>query len=114
MNRKVTYEDCIKYIEKVLRIKLFDYQKEIIKCFCEGKEVRVCRAGGRSICAEAFGKYIAHLYDSNNYSVEPDIVIPYQKIVKNGLLTDEHVKNAKLILSPEAFEKEYCSPFNIV
>ena len=109
MNRKVSYEDCLSFIKHRLRIKLYDFQKEIIKCFCEGKEVRTARCAGRTMCADAFGKYIAYLYDRNDYSVEPDVVIPYQRLIRNGLLDESHIERNRMILSSEAFERDYCS-----
>lgn len=109
MNRKVSYEDCLNFIEHKLKIKLYDFQKEIIKCFCEGKEVRTCRGAGRTMCADAFSKYIAYLYDRNNYSVEPDVVISYQRLIRNGLLDESRVERNRMILSSEAFERDYCS-----
>ena len=109
MNKEGNYEDCLKFIENELHIRLYDFQKEIIKCFCEGKEVRTCRCAGRTFCADAFGKYIAHLYDRNDYTVEPDVVIPYQRLVRNGLLDESHVERNRMLLSLEAFERDYCS-----
>lgn len=92
MNRKVSYEDCLNFIEHNLHIKLYDFQKEIIKCFCEGKEVRTARAIGRSMCADAFGKYITHLYNNNDYSVEPDVLIPYQVALLDGVIDETLIK----------------------
>lgn len=108
MDRKVLYEDCLKFIEHKLQIKLFDYQKEIIKCFCEGKEIRTARGIGRSMCADAFGKYIAFLHDRNNYGVEPDVVIPYQVAVENGVWTEELIEIVRKHTTQEEFEREFC------
>ena len=109
MNRKVSYKDCLNFIERKLRIKLYDYQKEIIKCFCEGKEIRTARGVGRSFCAEAYGKYIANLHDRNDYETEPEVVIPYDVLVRNGMLDEHRVEAYRQVLSPEAFEREFCS-----
>lgn len=108
MNRRMVYEDCINFIENNLHIKLFDYQKEIIKCFCEGKEVRVSRAIGRSTCADAFGKYIAHLYDRNDYSVDPDVLISYRAALKDGVIDERIIQRTREYLSEEAFKREFC------
>ena len=75
INRKISYKKCMHFINNVLRINLCDYQKEIIKCFCEGKEVLTGRCTGRSMCADAYGKYITHLLKNNDYQNKPDIVI---------------------------------------
>ena len=109
MNRKVSYEDCLNFIEYRLHIKLYDFQKEIIKCFCEGKEVRTPRGIGRTICAEAYGKYISHMLDKNNYEAEPDVIIPYHVLIRNGMLDEHHIEAYRKILSPEAFERDFCS-----
>lgn len=109
MSREVSYEDCLHFIEHRLHIKLCDFQKEIIKCFCEGKEVRTSRRAGRTMCAEAYGKYISHMLDRNNYEVEPDVIIPYHVLIRNGVLDEHRVEECRKILSPEAFEREFCS-----
>lgn len=107
-SRTPSYEGCLEFIEKKKQIHLFDYQKEIIKCFFEGKEIRTPRAAGRSMCAKLLGEYIANLFNSNHYGVEPDVVISYQEVVKCGVLDEEHIKFARECLSPEMFELEYC------
>ena len=99
---KVSYEDCLNFIEHKLHIKLYDFQKEIIKCFCEGKQVITARGAGRTLCAEAYGKYISYVLSKNNYEVEPDMIIltPYHILKENNVL-DEH--------NVEAFEREFRS-----
>lgn len=108
MNRKVSYEDCLRFIENNLDIKLFAFQKEIIKCFCEGKEIRTARGIGRSMCADAFGEYIAHLYDRNDYDIEPEVAIPYQIAVRDGVWTEEIIEACRGCMSEEDFEREFC------
>ena len=107
INRKVSYEECLKFIEHKLNIKLYDFQKEIIKAFCEGREVRTSRGAGRTMCADAFGKYISHLYSENDYAVEPEVVIPYTALVKNNIVSEERIKQYMKVLPPERFEREY-------
>lgn len=109
MSRKVSYEDCLNFIEHRLHIKLYNFQKEIIKCFCEGKEIRTARGVGRTMCAEAYGKYISHLLDRNDYEAEPEVIVPYYVLVKNGLLSENRVEEYRKILSQEAFERDFCS-----
>lgn len=106
-SRKVSYEDCLRFIEHKLNIKLYDFQKEIIKAFCEGKEVRTSRGVGRTMCADAFGKYIGHLYSENNYGVEPEVIIPYTVLVKNNIISKERIEQYKKVMSPEVFSREY-------
>ena len=108
-NRTPSYEDCLKFIEERKHIHLFDFQKEIIKCFFEGKEVRTAHGIGRSMCANLLGEYIASLFANNCYQTEPEVIIPYQKALNCGLLSKEHIEIAKKYLIPDMFEKEYCS-----
>lgn len=108
-NRTPSYEDCLKFIEKRKQIQLYDFQKEIIKCFFEGKEVRTARGIGRSMCAKLLGEYITSLFTNNCYQTEPEVIIPYQKALNCGVLSEEHIEFARECLSPEMFEIEYCS-----
>lgn len=85
-SRKVSYEDCLRFIEHKLNIQLYDFQKEIIKAFCEGK---------------------GHLYSENNYGVEPEVIIPYTVLVKNNIISKERIEQYKKVMSPEVFSREY-------
>lgn len=76
MSRKASYEDCLNFIENHLKIRLLDFQKELLKCIFENKEVRTARGCGRKMVADAYGKYIGHLHAKNDYSVEPNVIIP--------------------------------------
>ena len=108
-NRTPSYEDCLQFIEKRKQIQLFDFQKEIIKCFFEGKEVRTARGIGRSMCAKLLGEYITSLFTNNCYQTEPEVIIPYQEALSCGVLDKHHIEIARECLSPEMFELEYCS-----
>jgi hypothetical protein len=84
MNRTPNYEDCINFIERIMKKEnktLYNFQKDILKAFIEGKEVRTARCAGRSYLAKLYGLYISSLYAENNYNKEPDIVIDYKKVV---------------------------------
>lgn len=107
MNRKVSYEDCLEFIKHKLHIRLFDFQKEIIKCFCEGKEIRTARGIGRTMCADAYGKYISHLHDLNDYNTDPEVVIPYQVAVKDGVWKEEQIEMIRECTTQEKFEREF-------
>lgn len=61
MNRKGNYEDCIKFIENELNIHLLDFQKEIIRGYFENRIVMTGRGTGRTMCRNAYGKYINSL-----------------------------------------------------
>lgn len=108
MNRKATYEDCLDFIENKLNIKLLDYQKEILKCIFENKEVRTGRGCGRKMIADALGKYVSHLYGENDYSVEPDVIFPNP--IQNKLL-GSRVETEKTALSPHMTERGYFAKF---
>ena len=108
-NRTPSYEDCLKFIEKRKQIHLFDFQKEIIKCFFEGKEVRTARGIGRSMCAKLLGEYITSLFINNCQQTEPEVTIPYQEALRYGVLDEKQIEIAREYLSPEMFELEYCS-----
>ncbi len=101
------YNDCLSFVKHKLRIHLYPFQEEILKAFCEGKEVRTSRCVGRSYVAKAFGQYVASLYDKNNYSKTPDVVFPYSCALNAGLIDREFINSEKKGLSREAFEREY-------
>lgn len=61
------YKDCMEFLNKQ-GIKLFGYQKEILKAFIENKSVITGRGIGRTFVAKCYGKYIAHILSNNNYS----------------------------------------------
>lgn len=108
MYREISYEDCIEFIERELHVKLYNFQKEIIKAFCEGKEIRTCRCAGRTFCAEVFGKYIAHVYDRNDFRTAPEVTIPYQRLVEENVLSDEIINKNRAWMSEDKFQTEYC------
>lgn len=101
------YNDCLSFVKHKLRLKLFPYQEEILKAFCEGKEVRTSRCTGRSYIAQAFGQYVASLHDKNNYSREPDVIIPYTCAIEHGLLTQKMIDHARATLNEDMFAREY-------
>ena len=108
MYRKVSYDECIDFIEKYTDIRLFGYQKEMLKAFCEGKEVRSARCAGRSLVAKVFGEYIARVYDRNDYEVEPELTISWEEVMGVGLVSEEQINRAKEHLGEEQFKLEYC------
>lgn len=61
MYRKANYKDCIKFIENELNIRLLGFQKEIIKGYFENRIVMGGRCFGRTVCSNAYGKYIESL-----------------------------------------------------
>ena len=63
---KGNYEDCLKFIENELHIRLLDFQKEVIKGYFENRIVRTGRGTGCTMCREAYGKYINSLNDNSS------------------------------------------------
>lgn len=107
----INYNECCKYIEKTNDITLFPYQKDIIRGWCEDKEVRTCRCAGRSMLARGFGKYITLILENNNYEADPEVIIPYYRLVECGLYSEYAINRAKCDLTKDQFEKEYCAKY---
>lgn len=97
-NLKINYNECRRFIKNKLGINLYPYQEVMLKAFCEGLEVRTARGIGRTLVADAFGKYVASLVNYNNYDAEPDVVLPYTCALKDGVLNRGQI----------AFLKEEC------
>ena len=108
MYRKFSYDECIDFIAKHTNVRLFEFQKEMLKSFCEGREVRSSRCAGRSLVAEVFGKYVAHVYDRNNYEVEPELVISWEEVMEVGLISEDCISNIRRHIGEEQFKLEYC------
>lgn len=104
--RKINTEECVKFVKNKLKVKLTYRQEEMLRAFCEGKEVRSARGVGRSTVATAFGMYIANLYDKNDYSVVPEVIIDYHALLDNGIVSNEYIKLMRFT-NPETFKKEY-------
>ena len=108
--RNAVYEDCINYLEKKLGYRFFPYQKDMLKALCEGKEFISARAIGRTFVAECFGKYIAHLYDRNDYTKEPDVIFPYTVAHEDGYISDHmfiFIERQRNNIPEEWFNREY-------
>lgn len=105
--RAINYYDCIDYIEKKLRIKLASHERSMLKCLCNGEEFISARGIGRSFVAECFGKYIAHLYDRNDYTKAPDAIFPYTVAIGTGMLSGYSVAREQSSMSRQQFEREY-------
>ena len=101
---KPNFNDCLNYIESTQHIKLYPFQKEILKAFWEGKEVRVAKHLGRSTIAKGLGAYITHIYEHNDYAKEPDVIFPYTCVVENNQSFFEEQKH---LISEDVFKREY-------
>ena len=132
MEWKADYQKCSWYVRDVLGVRLFPYQEQILKAFCDGLTVRTARGIGRSFVAKCYGKYIAHdfytnrkcvrpasadteesfaafvasQYDRNNYFEDPDVIFPYTCALKCGVLNQWNIDFAKSVLSEKQFNAE--------
>lgn len=107
MRRKIYYEDCIRFIEHEFPVKLYPYQKEMLRDMCDGREFRSARCLGRSTVARLFGAYIAHLYDQNDYDKEPEAVFTYKLGVRYGLYPYDYIAGCKAFIGRDRFDREY-------
>jgi hypothetical protein len=81
MNGKISYNECIAFIEDLQNIKLHKYQIEIVKDICEGKEIRFGRGMGRSFITENYLNYLAYVYDKNIYDETPELLMSYESFM---------------------------------
>lgn len=63
--RKLNYEECLDFVRRKRGITLYEYQRVILKAFCDGEEIFVPRGGGRTTVAKLFGEYVAYVLDKN-------------------------------------------------
>lgn len=79
MGKKISYEDCLDFIENCLNIELLDYQKYYLRCICENTVAIGGRGCGRTTVIKGYTKYLSYLLEENNYAVKPDTIISYPK-----------------------------------
>lgn len=102
--RAISYIECSTFVKEKLKINLFPYQEDMLRAFCEGKEVRTARCIGRTFVAECFGQYVAHLYDKNDFTKEPDVVFPYM-VAEPYHIPEKFVENMKKMMSEDDFNR---------
>ena len=61
MSERENYEDCLNFIKNQLGIHLLDFQKEFIKAHFENRIVIGGRGIGKTMCKDAYDKYINSL-----------------------------------------------------
>lgn len=105
--RETKYDECLEFVKRKLGVKLYPFQEDMLKAFCEGKEIRTSRGIGRSFVAACFGKYIAYLYDKNDYSKEPDMIFPYTVAMPYDIYDNELITREKSHMTETVFSKEY-------
>jgi len=109
----IDYIDCCNYIEKINNITLFEYQKDMIRSWCEGKSVISARCAGRSMLAKGLSDYIRTKLENNNYNETPEIIIPCSKVVQAKLISSDTIKNIAKEMNKESFEREYCESYDL-
>ena len=98
----------IEYIEKLYDVKLFDYQKDVLKHIVAGDVIYTPRCCGRSILYNGYADYLKNVIGKDvDYSLEPsefDKVYTYKDIPSNTLYTDEWLEKRK---NSEFFGREF-------
>ena len=105
--REISYEECLEFVKRKLGVKLYPFQEDMLKAFCEGKEIRTSRGIGRTFVAVCFGKYIAYLYDKNDYSKEPNMIFPCMVAMPHDIYYSELVTREKSRMTEADFNREY-------
>jgi hypothetical protein len=70
MNKKISYEDCLYFIENYLHIELLCFQKILLKHICNGEVIYGGRGCGRNTVVKGYAKYLSHLLDENFYEAK--------------------------------------------
>lgn len=73
MSIKVSYEDCLYFIENYMHIELLDFQKTLLKALCNGKDIRGGRGCGRSTVVKGYIEYL-HSLAKDGYSAKVCLV----------------------------------------
>ena len=117
---ELNVDDVVRYAHDMFNFDLFDFQKNILRDICAGKNVRTARGIGRTrliyllafYCANKYRDlslmiHIAKKLEYNNYDTQPDAVYPYDYCIKTGLGTLELYEDMKALLPKEAFAREF-------
>ena len=129
MGKTYDYERCVWYVEDILNMKLFPYQKLMLKAFCDGLNVRTARGLGRTTVASQLGSYAAFEFckenpglhdigfrfgvdeakrlEKNDFTVAPDVIFPYTCGVKYGLLNKGVIESLKSTMSERDFNRDF-------
>lgn len=100
----------IEHIERLYDIKLFDYQKDLLKHIVAGDVIYTPRSCGRSMLYDGYADYLVHVVGrGTDYSVNPNDFdkvytykdVPIGKMYSNNIL-EKWKKEDKTL-----FEKEY-------
>lgn len=88
MDRDEMYAEVVEFVEQHTGRKLFDFQKCILHAWCHGQIVSTPRCCGRSMLANAFGRYVAQKLDKNGTDTTPQVKIDARVTVDTGLTAE--------------------------
>ncbi len=109
----------IEHIERLYDVKLFDYQKDLLKHIVAGDIIYTPRCCGRSMLYEGYADYLKNVVGKGtDYSVNPsdfDKVYTYKDVPCNTLYSNETLekwKKENMILFEREYECKYGSNDN--
>lgn len=79
----ITYENALDFIENYLNIKLFTYQKRMLKNLIDGKITNMPRCTGTSLVINSYAKYLDHKHYNCKLTGDYDDYITYEEIQKS-------------------------------
>ena len=93
-------DECIAWAQENC-INLRPYQIDMLRAFCQGREVHTARGIGRTTVAKVFGAYITALYEQNNMDNHPELLIPWEAGIQAGYIPQEYVDHCRATDTPE-------------
>lgn len=104
----INIENVINYIETTNHIKLYDFQKEILRHIIKGDIVYTPRCAGRSLLVEGYADYMKKYLCQTDYSHGKDgydAIFTYEDELPSKLITKKQCDELKET-SPEIFKRE--------
>lgn len=113
----INFEDVVKFIEKSNNIKLYDYQKKLLKNLIDGKITDCPRGCGKSTVINGYAKYLDYLHNSCKISIKADNFISGDEFL-DEVRSMLPVVKAVFKTSPDRarrdFNLEFTSPYLIL
>ena len=107
----IDVDKVINYIEKKNNLKLFEYQKIVLRELIKGNKVFTPRCAGRSIVYKGYADFLRDIESNDQHSFDADFGIDYHDVIKSNLLTESLVNKAQHILDNETFKIEYVGEY---
>lgn len=102
--------DVVAHIEKLYKVELTDFQKDLLKHIIVGDVIYTSRGIGRSMLYNGYADYLKNVVGKTvDYSVNPldfDKVYTYKDIIDDELMNKNKVEDMKRI-APELFSRDY-------